>query len=294
MYTTEQDKLILQNNRLKVELAQPGIFYNGARFDHNGFITGVTLDARHTFCVPESPVKGEGSGGCGLCGEFGIDEAIGYEETKVGGYFLKIGVGLLKKPDDKPYNFFHNYKFTPQLSSIAFEEDSFSFTAQAENCNGYAYRYQKNVAICDNRLKISYTLENTGSKRITTTEYCHNFLGIDKRPVDSSYQLTIPNLQELSLEAGYVCSHDGFITWPDEPMEKQFYCLPKATQGDGCSWRLVNNMAGVGVSETDDFTACKLALWGYRHVISPEVFVRVDVEPGQTQQWSREYEFFYL
>ena len=35
----------------------------------------------------------------------GSDGALGYNEAKPGGYFVKIGVGVLRKTDDSKYNF---------------------------------------------------------------------------------------------------------------------------------------------------------------------------------------------
>ncbi|GJM81015.1 hypothetical protein HMSSN139_35110 [Paenibacillus sp. HMSSN-139] len=72
----------LQNEQLGVKIAELGEVYRGTRFDGAGFITGVELNGRHQFCVPESLVPGSGTGGIGLCSEFGIKEAIGYEETR--------------------------------------------------------------------------------------------------------------------------------------------------------------------------------------------------------------------
>lgn len=37
----------------------------------------------------------------GFYNEFGIDTPIAYEETKEGGYFHKIGIGLLKKEEEQ-------------------------------------------------------------------------------------------------------------------------------------------------------------------------------------------------
>ena len=56
--------LKLANHRLQVEIAEPGEVYHGSRFDWTGFITQVTLDGEHTYCVPESLVPGQGSDGC--------------------------------------------------------------------------------------------------------------------------------------------------------------------------------------------------------------------------------------
>ncbi len=41
--------------------------------------------------------------------EFG---QVGYDDAKAGGTFLKIGVGILTKPDDKAYNSFRLYPIT--------------------------------------------------------------------------------------------------------------------------------------------------------------------------------------
>lgn len=83
----------LKNDRLLVEIAELGEAYQGTRFDGTGIITGVKLDGQHQFCVPESLTPGTGTGGIGICSEFGIKEAIGYEDTRVGEQFPKLGVG---------------------------------------------------------------------------------------------------------------------------------------------------------------------------------------------------------
>jgi hypothetical protein len=47
----------------------------------------------------------------------------------------------------------------------------------------------------------------------------------------------------------------------------------------------------VQVREYDDFTPARVALWGTKHVASPEVYIDIDLEPGQSQTWTRRYEF---
>jgi len=97
---------VLENDRLKVDIAAPGEVYSGSRFDWTGFITQITLDHAVTFCVPERLEKGVGTGGVGLSNEFGIDQPLGYDEVKVGQQFPKIGVGLLTKASESDYDFF--------------------------------------------------------------------------------------------------------------------------------------------------------------------------------------------
>ena len=65
------------SSRLAVEISEPGTLYRGARFDWTGFVTQVTLDQQHTFCAPEALPGGRGTGGMGLCNEFGIRQPLG-------------------------------------------------------------------------------------------------------------------------------------------------------------------------------------------------------------------------
>jgi hypothetical protein len=55
---------------------------------------------------------------------------------------------------------------------------------------------------------------------------------------------------------------------------------------------LVHMPTGVGVRETDYFEVSRLAVWGKNHVISPEVFIDIDLQPGAVKQWTREFDFF--
>ena len=91
---------ILKSNRLKVEIAAPGIPLPVFRFDLNGFVTQVTLDGTHTFCVPESYIPGFGCQGAGLCNELNHLVLDGFDE-EIGEIFPKLGIGLLKRQRDE-------------------------------------------------------------------------------------------------------------------------------------------------------------------------------------------------
>jgi len=82
MSNTSNTHINLENGRLNVEIARPGSVYNGSRFDWTAFITKIVLDNKYSFCAPESEIPGQGSGGFGLCNEFGINTPIGYDEAK--------------------------------------------------------------------------------------------------------------------------------------------------------------------------------------------------------------------
>ncbi|WP_027628572.1 hypothetical protein [Ruminiclostridium cellobioparum] len=284
----------LNNGRLSVRVSYPGEVYRGSRFDWNGFITQVTLDDRYTFCVPEALVPGVGSGGQGFCGEFGNEQAIGYEETYVDNYFIKIGVGNLKKIDNKPYDFFRNYPVVPLAGSVTSSTGRVCFKVESGSNDGYSYTYNKDIKIDENFLTISYMLKNTGSKKFETTEYCHNFVGINNEFVSDSYELKIPGCIIPENIVGEIVLGESTITWPENGVEQEFYCVLKNYENaPEYSWELFNHKTGAGIREAVDFEVAKFALWGSRHVISPETFIRLELAPGQTATWTRRYEFFY-
>lgn len=294
MANRSSDSIYLKNDRLSVQIALPGTYYKGSRFDWNGFITQVTLDGKHSYCVPESLIEGKGTGGCGLCGEFGIHEPIGYGDAAVGEYFPKIGVGLIRRPDDSAYDFFRSYAVTPVEIEIQESKNAVEFHMNSISCNGYSLSYEKRISIEDSWLKIEYSLKNNGEKAVHTTEYCHNFIGIDNEKVDSSYTLSLPYVPAIeNLPAAMECSGDKQLTWKDEGWDKEFYCIIKGyKQVDTYSWELYNRKAKAGVREYDDFEPARFPIWGTGHVISPEVFKEINLNPGETLNWTRKYEFY--
>ena len=62
-------------------------------------------------------------------------------------------------------------------------------------------------------------------------------------------------------------------------------------QREGDSWEIRHDPSGVAVRGTEQFPLSRFALWGTTHVVSAEAFVRIDLQPGEQQQWSRDYEF---
>ncbi len=297
MEPLQNPSIVLQSDRLTVEIAQPGTLYRGSRFDWTAFITQVTLDGRHTFCVPESLKAGQGSGGVGLCNEFGIEEPIGYDEIQPGESFPKLGIGLLARPDDKPYNFFHPHTIIiPFPITVTADKKQATFRVEPIACRGYAARLTKTVAVEGTALTIAYVLENVGEKPLVTTEYAHNFLRINAYPIGPDYRLRMPYLMTFAPSAAQMRAildvQGGDIRWKAKP-EQNFYCRPLGfMQTTAAQWELVHEPSGVGVSEFDDFAPVRVAVWGAPHVVSAEVFVAVNVSPGETQHWTRRYEFF--
>jgi hypothetical protein len=289
----------LSNGVLSVDISDIGEAYKGTRFDWTGFITQVTLaKGNHTFCVPESLKEGEGTGGIGLCNEFGISRAIGYDETPVGGWFPKPGIGLLQKLDSQSYSFINEFPLNSFSVDVEVRDDSITYTVQPLESNGYAMLLTKTISIKDDQLKIAYELHNKGEKPFQTEEYIHNFVGIDGLNIGADFELRLPSaLKVEEPESEYTNNllevSGNTLTWSEEP-DRSFYCKLSGWESPEAefNWELVHKPSGTGVRESGDFPVARMALWGERHVVSPEVFVNISLLPHESKSWSRTYHFF--
>ena len=317
--------LVLRSKRLTVEIARPGDVYYGTRFDWTGFITQVTLDGTHTFCIPESLQEGVGSGGIGLCNEFGIDKPLGYAEAAPGKTFPKLGVGLLRRPDDQDYSFGRPYEIDRLFPiTIRAAADSLTFTIEPLDCRGYAALMQKTLTVQDNQLEIAYRLKNVGSRAIETNEYCHNFVAIDRQPIGPDYRLRFPYplavekaapaYQKMLPAAVRRLSPPALTDWlastrlnPNaspyvfDGDSVRFRCSPQQglyfrpihfSRSDQAQWELRLLSSQVGLREVDDFAPLRVAVWGAAHVLSAEIFIDLALESGDVKTWTRRYEFF--
>lgn len=285
---------ILSNRRLEVTVQRPTEGYSGSRFDYTGFIPQVHF-CGHTFCVPEQVIKGrETTGGIGLCNEFGLGMPIGYDDIAASEFFPKIGVGKLTKPYEGAYP--HLFAFEKELCKFQCGQDARGvwFRAPALPVNGYAFDLQKRVSIDDNTLTIFYQLQNEGEKPVRTQEYVHNFVGIDGLTLDEDYTLIFP-----APFAKEMCMHTDLIFEDQKisfqrPPQPAFMLMGEASFPAGLAWEVRNTRAGVGMREITDFPIDHINLWGVEHVLSPEVFILLELAPGETKTYTRTYEFFQL
>ena len=282
----------IKNERLEVNFTISGKEYNGTRFDRMGMIKEVLLDNKDTFHARESLVDGQGSDGQGFYNEFGIEEPIGYDEIGVGEQFLKIGVGALIKFSHDKYDFFQDYDVELFSYDVKAKEDTITFISESELINGYAVRYVKTISINHNEMLIEYALTNTGQKDIDTTEYCHNFVAINNRPIGPEYELKFSYPLEVDVEVGeFEVDENKFIL--SKSVNEMFYCKLKNFNRDrNQHFELLHKPSKVGFKETSCFNLERVAIWGMPHVISPESFIKIMLKPGEKQTWSRVYTFY--
>ena len=286
----------LSNSIVSIEIAEPYTVYNGPRFDGTGIITKIEF-CNHSFCELEQRDPSKGSGGIGFCNEFGIDKPIDYNKTQIGDSFPKIGVGLVTKETEKAYDFFAPAKVvTSTVINEIINEESYEVTTLIKNNLSYDLTLTKTISLKNSNLIIDYHLVNKGIDVIKTNEYNHNFIGIDHDNIGQNYELTIYNLLDIEKTVGEfeVEAFDSkhTIRWNKEPQGDFYAMTTKADKTNESNWELVNLKHKVGVRECSNFKISKIALWGYNHVVCPEVFIDLEVKPNQSMTWSRIYEFF--
>jgi hypothetical protein len=141
-------------------------------------------------------------------------------------------------------------------------------------------------------LTIDYTLENTGDKPLITEQYNHNFLAIDRYSVGPDCQLQTSFPIQLDTSMGPLTTDEDTINLTDYPQRFFYARQTNFADKQNVKWSLVHQPSGHGVRVSEYFSLYKFALWGMRHVISPEMFVWIDLRPGDTQTWQRKYTFF--
>src|SRR3954469_7651964 len=175
----------------KVYLPGEGGFYRGTRFDRAGVVAHATYKGQdygqywfssyspavHDFMWQNGQVTvSTASGAAGPSEEFTV---IGFDEAGMGGKFLKVGVGILKR-DTPTYDFVHTYPVLNEGKRTASATKSSVRLTQdlSDKETGWGYSYVKTVRLVPGKpqMVIEHVLKNTGTKPLETSVYCHNFL----------------------------------------------------------------------------------------------------------------------
>ncbi len=291
----ETDTIFIASSRLTARVANPqGKLYQGARFDHCGFIPSVILDGQYEFATIEQMTPGHPtSHGQGLCDMYMLD---GDEESvAVGQPYLRMGAGYLKRTA-KPWDFMKSYALSPLDINWEADGHSVRFVTQAQPCGGFGYRQEKIVHVESNRLTTTVVLQNTGERLMNVQTYNHNFLTLGKFLTDEKTHLALPAFVQLGQQVADgtpILFENGELRWPCVPGD-WFKCTETHASSDkplDYSWRLWREDSALSVQEHDDFAPVMAVIWGKRHVISPEMYTAFVLQPGESHKWTRTWTF---
>jgi hypothetical protein len=297
----------LQHGKLKALVytsdAQAG-HYRGTRFDWSGMIGRLEYDG-HLFWDEwnaSEDATGDHDNAVGPALEFGMNSPLGFDEAKPGDGFIKIGVGVLKKPDDgKPYFFRQQYDILDPATkshrvagngAVAIE------TVSAAEAGGYGYVLNKQISIAGeehNTLVIACELKNTGTKPIVTDVYNHNFFRPGGRGFEPPIQVMFDQPLQLDPKAklgGAVEQNPAGDTFTvTKPLAKNVWA-PLTQHPDRPVSRTFTLTKGkLRMTVSHDFTPAKYVLYGLPEFIAVEPFMDIKLEPGKSISWTYTYRF---
>jgi hypothetical protein len=278
-------------------------YYRATRFDWSGVIASLEWDGHNYFgqWFPRYDPKLHDAI-MGPVEEFLTNGAgLGYAEAKTGESFVKIGVGAVKKPDEKAFRQFNTYEITDNGKwTVQKHADSVEFTQVLPDTLGYAYTYTKTVRLAKDKpeLILEHRLRNTGRKVIDSSVYEHNFYMLDGQPTGPDVVVKFPfevhavaNLNGMAETRG-----SEFVYLQELATGRQVYTEFKGYGDTAKDYdiRVENRKAGIGVRQTSDRPIAKLVFWSIRTTACPEAYIDMHIEPGKEFTWRITYDFYKL
>ena len=307
----------IRNQHIKAKLYLPDAqngFYRGTRFDWSGVIFSLEYQG-HEFYGPwftqydpsvrdfiykdADIIVGSASAMMGPADEF--QRPLGYDTANAGQPFVKIGVGVLRKPDTANYAAFQKYEIIDPGKWTVHKGSGFVEFIQDLNdsATGYGYTYRKTVRLIDGKaeMTIEHSLKNTGRLAIHTNVYDHNFLVLDKAAPGPDFVISLPFPIKSSRPpgAGMAEIRGNQIAYLKnlENQERVFFPI-EGFGGDSKDYdiRIENRKLGAGLRITCDRPLASETLWSIRSVLSLEPFIEITVEPARDFSWKYTYTYY--
>jgi hypothetical protein len=278
-------------------------YYRGTRFDWSGQISSLRFRGHDFFGQWNEKVDPQLHDSImGPVEDFrSQDGGLGYAEAQAGGKFVRIGVGVLRKPEEAAFQPFRTYDILDHGKwSVRQAAGSIEFTHELSSDTGYGYVYRKTLRLEPGkpRLSIEHTLRNTGTKTIETQQYNHNFFVMDGKPTGPDAKVifafepkALMDLKGMAEVRGRELAYRKEL----ERGESVFSHLAGfgATAGD-YDLRLEHRQAGIGVHITGDRPIAKFVYWSIRSTFCPEPYIDLKAAPGAETSWRYTYEFYEL
>lgn len=280
-------------------------YYRGSRFDWSGVVESLSFKGHEFFgqwFARYDPLLHDSI--MGPVEEFrSADGALGYSEVKApNGLFMKIGVGVLRKAYDEPYNFASGYTLVnPGRRIVRTASDRITFVHELNDGEGYAYEYVKTLRLPRRKaqLVLEHSLKNTGRRAIDTEVYNHDFFMLDHLPTGPAVHVKFG----FPVQAKDEFKAPALLSTNELGYERELISSSESVYGELKGYgaeptdndvRVENLKAGIGVRETGNQPVSKLFFWSTRTTVCPEFYIKIHVEPGHTFKWRTTYEFYLL
>jgi hypothetical protein len=309
----------ISNGQIQVKLYLPDSkngYYRGTRFDWSGVIISLKYKG-HEYYGPwfngvdpkvhdyryEGPkiIASPCSAASGPVEEFQTNgTALGWDEAKVGGTFIKIGVGVLRK-DSSRYDYVKQYEIVdPGKWTVKRRRDSVEFTQElTDPSSGYGYIYTKTVRLIKGKpeMALEHTLKNTGRRTIQSRVYNHNFLVLDHQPPGPDFKIELPfKIQPVHPPDPEMAEIRGNqVVYLKALQKEEVVQIPMEGFSDSPKdneIRIEDRKAGAGMLITGNRPLVHLNLWSIRSVLAMEPFIKMAIEPGKEFTWKMTYQYY--
>jgi hypothetical protein len=292
----------ITNGSVKLTLLLPDQargYYRGTRFDWSGIIRRAEYKGHNFFGAwRDHHDPNNHDDVMGPAEEFGV---LGYAQAKPGRKFLKIGVGELEKEADKNYEFWHTYRIRkPGEWKVTSGTDWIELQQDLRTDVDWAYHYVKRIELAPDQpsFTIKHVLKNTGTKRIETDQYCHNFTLIDDEPIGPAYRVDFSFGGDSSKEVPF--GRIAYLKGKELGFHKEIGTDQSvATALGGLAGSVEDNQAtilntktGAGLRFQGDRPLIKYSFWATRKAACPEPFIAINLDPGQELRWNTRYTLF--
>ncbi len=313
----------LANGSLELKVYLPDAdhgFYRGTRFDWSGIIGDLTFAGHRlygpwfaavdpaindfTYKGPDLDiVSGAANSATGPAEEFiGADEtALGFNAAKPGGNFVKIGIGVLRRPDAAPYDNFRLYEIVDHgVWHVHAHPSSVEISQRLDDpADGYSYLYTKTIRLVPGKpvLVIEHNLKNLGRLPIATELYDHNFTNIDGRTTGPDFKITFPFAPKFLKPVEHDLSRtEGNEVLYNRPLagRDEFYDPIGGYDSKNYEFRVENRDAGIGIHTAADRPLAHMSMWSIRSVLAVEPYIGLAIAPGQSAGWSYTYTYYRL
>ncbi len=293
----------LSDEGMEISVARPGAAgtYCGTRFSWAGIISEINWRGHHLFGPWQpGPLPPEAHDNVsGTASEFGMGTAdmpppLGFKEAVPGDCFVKIGVGVLRRPDDQPYQFHGTYELV-EAPAWEVEADSRRIEMrQRLDFDGFGYDYTHAIELIPNASTFvtRHRLTNTGDKPIRQTHYSHNFLVLDRQPVGPDYEVVFPFSPGPAFGEDSAAVMQGNRLGFRRPLRKAVFAMLTGFDGGVADNQVTvrNRRTGLTVKVAGDRAIVRYHFFAVPGAVCPEPFVEIYAAPGETIAWEHRYE----
>ena len=287
--------IILKKEGLTVEISEPGVDYRGTRFDWSGVFHRIVKDG-YVFVDRWSDID-DISVHDHVRGPSEEFVTVDFNGVEPGDTFVKPGVGLLLRPDDKPYDWFRLYPIADEGQRDVNMSDS---EVVFRHILKGIYSYEKKITLpSGDSMKISHRLTWEAPAPLEGYSYNHNFLTFGGVPVGQGRKIDFPCTPTGNWRSEYdnvaLKGHGIRFSAPVVPPSVYMGDLHSSDGDTPYSFRISEDNSSNGkphsVSVQGSRPLHHIVFWANPRVACVEPYMPIKLDRGENFEWDILYTF---